>query len=155
VNTTSIWELLIRSIVLLEDTNLKCANCISNILSFTWCYCNRLICKQNDTLPTMALAEFRVNLAESLCKANQPTKRGRPSNETNATIETKWLKPTAKSRPTRDVHEDGIGHFSIWLKTRGRCKLPLCTRFSFIMCEKCDVFLCLNKARNCFNQFHN
>jgi hypothetical protein len=36
---------------------------------------------------TMALAEFRVNLAESLCKANQPTKRGRPSNETNTTIE--------------------------------------------------------------------
>jgi hypothetical protein len=49
----------------------------------------RLICKQNDTFATMALAEFQVNLAESLCKANQPTKRGRPSNETNATIEAK------------------------------------------------------------------
>jgi hypothetical protein len=99
----------------------------------------------------MALSEYRVSLAESLCKANQPTKRGRPSNETNATIEVKWLKPTTKSLPTRDVREDGIGHFPIWFKTRGRCKLPLCTCFSFIMCEKCDVFLCLNKARNCFD----
>jgi hypothetical protein len=103
----------------------------------------------------MALAEFRVNLAESLCKVNQPTKRGRPSNETNATIEAKRLKPLAKSLPTQDVREDGIGHFPIWIKTLGRCKLPLCTGFSFIICEKCDVFLYLNKARYCLNQFHN
>jgi hypothetical protein len=68
---------------------------------------------QAETLPTMALAEFRVNLGESLCIANPPTKRGRPSNETNATIETKRLKPTAKSLPTRDVREDGIGPFLI------------------------------------------
>jgi hypothetical protein len=51
-----------------------------------------IICKHNDTLHTMALTEFRVNLAESLCKANQPTKRGCPSIETNSTIEAKWLK---------------------------------------------------------------
>jgi hypothetical protein len=48
----------------------------------------RLIFKQNDTW-AMALSEYRVSLAESLCKANQPTKRGRLLNETNATIEVK------------------------------------------------------------------
>jgi hypothetical protein len=96
----------------------------------------------------LALAEFRVNLAESLCKVNESTKHGRPSNETNATIEAKRLKPTSKSLPTRDVRGDAIGLFPI-------CKLPFCTGFSFIMCEKCDVFRCLNKARYCFNKFQN
>lgn len=33
---------------------------------------------------------------------------------------------------------------------RQRCKYPGCMGKSFIKCRKCEIYLCLNKNRNCF-----
>ncbi|KAM7311117.1 piggyBac transposable element-derived protein 3 [Ixodes scapularis] len=104
----------------------------------------------------MPLADFKLSVAEGLCKAGKPAerKRGRPSNEVEAQLIEKRRRGPAAAVPSQDVRLDKTDHFPLWIETRARCKLPSCQAKSFVSCQKCNVPLCLNKERNCFLKFH-
>nr|XP_037282361.1 piggyBac transposable element-derived protein 3-like [Rhipicephalus microplus] len=103
----------------------------------------------------LLLADFKMDLAASLCKAGKTVvkKRGRPSNESieQASQEKKKSGATA---PTKDVRLDQVGHWVLWSQKRQRCKFPGCTGICMSYCVKCEVHLCSTNNSNCFFLYH-
>ena len=67
----------------------------------------------------------------------------------------KWL---TCSVPQSIQKENLVVHWSDYDKKRGRCEV--CAKDKqesrpHIKCSACDVFLCLNKKKNCFTKFHD
>lgn len=111
--------------------------------------------RSNNEFSNLALADFKMAVAECLCKVNKASftrKRGRPSAAME-TLQNKTRRGPATDFPMHEVRTDGYSHLPLWCLERQRCKYP-CGAKTFIKCEKCNVFLCLNKDRNCFYKFH-
>lgn len=131
--------------------------------------------KTGEYLP---LFDFKQCVAEHLCKVGKSVqkKRGRPSTlvnpssnrtgtPTNGRVGTPTnadISPAKKVRkcsrrrqnfPLNAVRVDSVGHLPIWNESRMLCQNN-CKFRSFISCRKCNTFLCLNKDRNCFLNFH-
>ena len=114
------------------------------------------VCLVREEIP-MSLCDFRINLGESLCRSGvslQKT-RGRPSSSPGPFLQEKRKKCINSHIPSDDVRKDDISHWPVYINKRLRCKLPNCTGYTFIKCEKCDTALCFNKSKNCFKDFHN
>lgn len=65
-------------------------------------------------------------------------------------------KKVYQSVPPKEVRLDQKLHMPIFVqaKSAGRCKAEGCSKSSFIMCKKCQVFLCVKRNLNCFENFH-
>ena len=97
------------------------------------------------------LRSFQADTASALISSGQGKfKRGRPSAED---MSKKVKKAATTEAPVLECQKDKYDHFPQWNDTRGRCKI--CKNMnSFVQCQKCKVFLCFNKDRNCFRRFH-
>ena len=93
----------------------------------------------------MPLQVFQGMLTGSIVKANKRSPR-QSSSVSPALMAFK------KGTPTPDIRKDGIDHFPEREKKRQRCMY--CDSLSYIKCRKGNVWLCLNKDRNCYNVFH-
>nr|CAH7726573.1 unnamed protein product [Callosobruchus chinensis] len=103
---------------------------------------------------TLNLANFRIELAETLCKMGvHQNSRGRRS-ELEKQIQAKQRSHHC-SIPPREVRVDQSSHWPEWMENRLRCKYPKCGGFTYVMCDKCQTALCFNKNKNCFRNFHN
>lgn len=115
--------------------------------------CSHLLIPEKEQMDLLA---FRINLAETLLKVNKPKKnmKGRPS--TIPTDEPPPKKRNIEKRPSVDVRFDCMSHLPIVTnnKNESRCKMENCDKKTFMMCEKCEVHLCITKERNCFEKFH-
>lgn len=49
---------------------------------------------------------------------------------------------------------DNVNHFPIRQQERGQCQFPGCTSTPLMYCHKCEVYLCIEKYKNCFWRFH-
>lgn len=106
----------------------------------------------------MSLADYRSELAETLCnyRKTAENKRGRPStSHIERELEAKKHRGPMKPVPPRDVRTDGVDHQERRCANKNRCKLPGCKGFSRTECAKCKVALCHTKDRNCFAAFHS
>lgn len=115
------------------------------------------ICKI-DKKSQMDLLEFRMSIAYALVQSGttvKERKRGRPSLEDNE-VELHTLAAHHEKRPPASVRLDTIDHLPVHCgkKEAGRCKTIGCKGRSHYRCEKCNVYLCLSKDRNCFRTFH-
>lgn len=109
--------------------------------------------KNNDLY--LPLSEFKIALAEILtATANPQRKRGRPSSSSQPVLDLKKKKYPFSQIPAKEIRTDNLNHLPIVNEDRQRCKYPECKGKSQISCGKCKVFLCLNKDRNCFSNFH-
>lgn len=102
---------------------------------------------------------FRIEVANSLVSINKSGNRkvGRPSHTADEADEPEPKKKCSHQfAPPKDVRLDQIGHFPLFssAKSAGRCKKAGCEYKSFILCEKCKIYLCLNRERNCFLAYH-
>lgn len=69
----------------------------------------------------------------------------------------KFYNPPA-SIPGDDKRFDGFEHWPTVDSTIAAprtCRLALCGSRSKTMCEKCGIYLCLSKEKNCFKLFHS
>ena len=105
------------------------------------------------------LMAFREDIANTLCKAelDQTRPRGRPSLVSLLNyipVPEKKTPPAVK--PTNDIRYDGFDHWPIPedLKNAQRCVMEGCNGKSRVRCEKCNIYLCSNKDRNCFKDYH-
>ena len=99
----------------------------------------------------MPMRRFQGDLAADLLLAGKgKSKRGRPSADDM--LKNKRRAATT-IMPVLDCQKDKIEHWPVWKDTWRRCKICI-KKNSFALCEKCEVFLCLNKDRNCFRRFH-
>lgn len=108
----------------------------------------------------MKLAEFRTQLADTLCRfqSRQENKRGRPStnirrDQTPETI-SKRARAGVQVVPSVHIRRDGVGHEKQFMETRNKCKYGKCRKLTSWICKKCKVSLCDNKKNMCFSMFH-
>ena len=109
------------------------------------------------TKDIMNLANFRSELADTLCKYSTPIPRGRPS--LSSLLEQQPPPKLRKGKPCqvlppRDVILDGVGHEQTRTPERMRCMFPSCNLKTVTMCTKCNVHLCAKKTKDCFNELH-
>lgn len=106
----------------------------------------------------LKLVEFRLELAEALCRmgAINRLKRGRPSSS-QPPVPAKIKKSAPVSSPPIDVRYDQLSHWIVHAdkSCKQRCKMTGCKGFSVYACCKCKVALCLNNKNNCFYNYHN
>ena len=104
---------------------------------------------------TMDLLQFTNMVSESLCLEGKevPLFKGRRPRKPAAVMEPGPLR-SARAMPSvvQDAQEDQYAHWPANHSSRKQCRL--CSQLSFTYCTKCNAFLCLNKARNCFTAFH-
>lgn len=120
----------------------------------------------------MPLFDFKQYVSEHLRIAgkNFQKKRGRPASNSSTPVSSRVATPTndgsnttpvkkgkkhvmRQDIPLNSVRTDTIGHFPSWKNCRFQCYND-CKFRSFVYCEKCKIYLCLNKDRNCFLAFH-
>ncbi|XP_040072993.1 piggyBac transposable element-derived protein 2-like [Ixodes scapularis] len=108
-------------------------------------------------LPTkqLDLLDFTLGVIKALSAAeSKPVsrKRGRPSD---SPLQPSKRLSCAENRPVQDVRFDQMSHWPVHEDSREqRCKMERCTGKTRVMCDKCNVHLCLTKSRNCFKAFH-
>ena len=119
-------------------------------LANAWFLYRRNLKILNTTAKFMALRKFQAEVALSLVHV-QKRRAGRPALDALAPPP---KKAAVQSSPTQDMQFDGFNHLPACTEKRQRCKY--CKEgFSFIKCQKCNVWLCLRKGKNCFQDFHS
>lgn len=65
-------------------------------------------------------------------------------------------KKIIQSAPPLEVRFDKKNHLPSFIEAEsaGRCKAENCTKKTFIICKKCQVYLCVKRNNNCFEGFH-
>lgn len=96
-------------------------------------------------LESVYLPESEVSSSDSDSGDEEQVMRNQPSSSSSTVKKTKKVKPVAV---------DGFNHWPEWKSDRQRCRMVGCKQKSQIYCQKCKCYLCLNKDRNCFTQFH-
>ena len=106
------------------------------------------------------LLSFWEHVAEVLYKAETNRKRpvGRPTFQSllnYSPVPNKKTKPAVL--PNHECRYDSFDHWSQPndLAIPQQCKMEGCKGKSRTLCEKCNVYLCLTKDRNCFKDFHS
>ena len=119
----------------------------------SWLLWRRNLTNMDLYLP---LSEFKIGVAEVLTRANVGVqrKRGRPSTPLQPALNLKKKKYPFSQIPAQQIRTDNLNHLPVVNEDRQRCKFPDCKGKSHISCGKCQVYLCLNKDRNCFYRFH-
>lgn len=118
------------------------------------CLANKL--SRKDSLP---LLDFRMNVADSL--ASIPGRARREScedDDLSAQVprrDYKIYRPTIA--PPEVKRYDGYEHYPVSddIKAPRSCRLEECGSRSKIRCEKCDVYLCLSRDKDCFKIYHS
>ena len=80
------------------------------------------------------------------------TTPGRPKKRTSSSTRTSGKKPMVP-KPAVDIRFDGIYHWPEFGEKRNRYRV--CSMVSVVYCSKCQIYICLQKERNCFKQFHD
>lgn len=110
----------------------------------------------------MALKEFTITVAEALMHSGMKTSNriGRPSKRSSGLHHAQKKRGPGRAAqdpiPCDAIRMDRIDHLPIPIvdENKKRCRLPGCSEYSRTRCEKCNVALCFNAARNCFKDFH-
>ena len=109
-------------------------------------------CKQ------LTLLQFKHCIAESLFREGKSVtaiKREWPSF-VDKNYQIKKAKSTnSKPKPDKSIRHDNTDHFPIYKEKRGKCKLPGCKSSPYLFFQKCEVYLYIDKNKNCFYDFHN
>ena len=108
-------------------------------------------CKQ------LPLLQCKHCIAESLFREGKSVialKSGRPySVDKNYQIK-KAKSTNFEPIPDKSIRHDNTDHFPIYKEKSGRCVLPGCKSSPYLFCQKCKVYLCIDKNKNCLYNFH-
>lgn len=111
-------------------------------------------CKaQNISLSkSMKLLDFKLSLGNTLTQFNPANKKRTSIVEVeNSQIIRNEVRPPKDMRLSTIQHMPGHDDNN----NASRCKLEGCKGKSRVFCITCDVHLCLNKGKNCFQLFHS
>ena len=97
---------------------------------------------------TMKLRDFQLQVATTLRKI--ATKRRLSLTNFSRKCKREHKQPTVPV----DVGKDGVGHMPIRDSKLNHCGFYRDNRFSYVKCGKCNVWLCFNKERACYGDYH-
>lgn len=100
---------------------------------------------------TLDLCSFKLHVAEALLDAPPP-----PNEDLSDSEDEDVPRNRPAGLPSAARRYDQYGLFAVCedLPAPLRCRLEDCNSRSRIRCSKCNVYLCLNKNKNCFLGFH-
>ena len=107
---------------------------------------NASIVYQQSCDSRTSLLDFKKSVADSLTRRFSSRKRSFP-----------FARPSKLSSLLRSRNVGSIEHLPTFSEKRRRCGLCLrgcAERKTFIECSTCEVPLCLQKDRNCFQNYH-
>ena len=114
-----------------------------------WLYSEKLqVPKKNQH----NLLQFMKGVADVLLFAGKEPVRttpGRPKKQTSSPTRIRGKKPMVPV----DIRYGGIHHWPEFGDKRKICRE--CSMLSLAYCSKCQIYLCLQKERNCFKQFRD
>lgn len=66
------------------------------------------------------------------------------------------LKQSRQSAPAKEVRQNKIEHLPVFgsAKSQNICKMQDCTGKTFVICSKCNVYLCCKREKSCFFEYH-
>lgn len=97
----------------------------------SWLLYRRIYAAKNSTNKTLNSADFRLEIAETLCKY-KTVNRAKRRSDIECLIQDKKKKGPAQHVPPKDVRLDQYGHWPIWANKRIRCKFPSCTGYNHL-----------------------
>lgn len=145
---------------------------ILDSLNFRVEVANTLIKAQSCHVMVNAETTPKLRGRPSLIKrslSRQPLQENSPTSFSNspATSVSSLLEPSEENTqikrrrsiqtyPEKEIRLDNIMHIPEFVnsKNNSRCKLEGCKGKTFVICKKCDVYLCLKRDSNCFARFH-
>lgn len=106
----------------------------------------------------MDLLAFKLKLAEALFTCPVRSRRvlvDSSEDEASPVKRSKFYNPPARM-PGDDKRYDGYEHWPLvdMIQQPRACRFEHCNSRSKTKCEKCGVYLCLSKEKNCFKLFH-
>ncbi|KAI0208408.1 hypothetical protein LSAT2_030110 [Lamellibrachia satsuma] len=106
-----------------------------------------------DSQSTMQLYDFRSTVALALMNAEPESSC---DSDTSSEAE-QGQRRRVSALPDLASRVQAAKHLAVAydLKNSARCRLENCKGKTRIKCDKCNVFLCLTSARNCFRDFHS
>ena len=107
--------------------------------------------RQEHPTSTMQLYDFRLAIALTLmrCESTDSSSDSDPEDAPIARSRTTPL-PAIASRVSSAKHLP----VACDMKNAARCRREGCKAKTRVKCEKCDMFLCVSAANNCFKAFH-
>ncbi|XP_064469018.1 piggyBac transposable element-derived protein 3-like [Ornithodoros turicata] len=114
--------------------------------------CYRADCRENG-MRFLSLLNFRLSIGEALVAT--PRKKRTPL-QAEENIENAASPYRPAKVPCIDKRLDGFEHWPVAddLPSARFCRVQGCKGRTRTRCEKCNVYLCLTKERNCFKFFH-
>ncbi|CAK1602445.1 unnamed protein product [Parnassius mnemosyne] len=115
--------------------------------------CNRNNYARKDTMP---LLDFRLDVADALSCTPSRTRRDSEDDDQVSSPRRDYKIYRPANRPLAEKRHDGYEHFptSDDIKAPRTCRLETCSSRSKIRCDKCNVYLCLSRDKNCFKAYH-
>ena len=111
-------------------------------------------CVKSGVTKEMPLLDFKSELAQCLTVAPIKRKVGRrPSTDVEVQLEAKRHRGPTAAVPPPAIRLDQKSHWPTYAK-RARCKLPGCTGYTKVTCQKCMTALCFTSNKNCYQKFH-
>lgn len=115
-------------------------------------------CKSNGFLSKdiMSLLKFRMDVADTLTNTPDRTRRESDEDDFPQTARRTYKVYRPAIAPSEGKRYDGYEHYpsSDALKAPRSCRMENCGSRSRIKCEKCNVYLCLSRSKNCFISYH-
>lgn len=107
---------------------------------------------------TMDLLTFKLRLAEALITCPVRSRNvliESSEDEASPVKRSKYFNPPSRL-PGDDKRFDGFDHWPVAdnISSPRTCRFALCGSRTKMKCEKCNVYLCLLKDKNCFKLFH-
>ena len=100
----------------------------------------------------LSLLKFTISVASALTSANTICCSRSSRSSTNEVPATRKRKLTTAIL-VDDVRYDKIDHWPEFREKKNKCR-HCKTGKERVYCKKCDLYLCLSNARNCFYEFH-
>lgn len=103
----------------------------------------------------MQLRSYKLEYGQSLIESNDVCPQIFYDDLDDA--ETAPIPPKNASTPipSKERRRQGAVHLpNITGGIQNRCRFEKCTKKTSVMCTKCNIYLCLTAARNCFMKFH-
>ena len=103
----------------------------------------KIVYNKTESAPSLSSLDFRYSIAQSMIRKFSSRKRAVPLS-----------RPSKRSRgPSFDI----MDHLPDFAPSRVRCAFSSSKNVesrTYVRCITCNIALCLQKTRNCFQQYH-
>lgn len=105
---------------------------------------------------TMPLLDFLMDVADTLSSTPERTRIEEDDDNYLSVAHQDHKKYRRAIAPSAAKRHDGYEHYPISddIKAPRACRMENCSSRSKMRCEKCDVYLCLSRDKNCFKNYH-